>query len=93
MSGNLASPASVLRARLESFEPDAPLAMMSDAKAYPNQVLLGVRTAKVICVMTIDREEYDGMAIFRFLGMTTDEAAPGPDAMTRAKEAQKATHR
>lgn len=77
------SPAALLVERLDAMHREGDeLTVATDAQSYPNKVLLAIRRPGFSGVLSIDKSEYDGVAVAKILGFTD---APQPTAMQRAK--------
>lgn len=61
------------------------LAFSTDAHSYSDVVLVAIRRRHHSCVISIDKSEYDGLALAQLLGF--EQAKPDP--MAKALEAVK----
>lgn len=75
------TPARALRDRAEAMhQPGDRLTFISDSEGYADRVLVAVVMEGVAAfVISIDRAEYDGLAILRLLGVREDPIKPLPN--------------
>jgi hypothetical protein len=86
------TPAAALRERLAELHAGERITIVTDAESYRDRVLVAVRIPSAEFVMTINRAEYDGLAILKILGVPdAPPEAHRPDAMTRALAQKKRT--
>ena len=58
--------------------PGQAVAIATDAHTFPNHVLVAVRVPGAACVLQVAREEYDGFAILKILGVKECPLPPAP---------------
>ena len=91
MTAAAITPAAALRDRVEAIhDPSCPVTIVTDSDSYADRVLVGMRVDGAAFVMSVDRAEYDGLAILRLLGCRDEPVKPVPHSIPKTSPRKKA---